>query len=351
MTKIDDVAKEAGVSKSTVSNVFSEKRPISKEVKERVLEVAKNLNYKPNYWARSLVVKKTRIIGLNMEAEKVKFSQFHLSLLNGVLSECYEQGYRLLVNTLSDGYKNQVEYQTSDPVDGEILLDPQVNDPRIEESLKLDNPLVVIGKPPGIYQDKLSYVDNNNVRAARSVTNQLITYGHTNILFLNAPKFRTVSKDREIGYTEAFGEAGLRVNSNFLIFKDKQSTSVEFGYKKAKQWLNEQTGISAVITDNDKVALGVYRAAEEKKLSIPQDVSVVSFSDDTVYSAEFSPPLASVQLNGEQLGIEAAKLLIDQIHSKEFLVKHVFVPTEFVDRGSCRNVSSDIKNEEDNDEN
>ncbi|MEQ6376104.1 LacI family DNA-binding transcriptional regulator [Bacillaceae bacterium S4-13-56] len=335
MAKIDDVAKVAGVSKSTVSNVFSEKRPISKEVKERVLRIAKDLNYKPNYWARSLVVKETRIIGLNMEAEKVKFSQFHLSLLNGVLSECYNQGYRLLVNTLSDDYKNQVEFQTSDPIDGEILLDPQVNDRRVEERLNSKTPFVVIGKPPKRYEDKLSYVDNNNVSAAELLTKHLISKGHENILFLNAPKFRTVSKDRELGYINALEDSGIKVNPNFIINKDKQSTSIEFGYKKVKQVLSEHLTVSAVITDNDKVALGAYRAAAEEGHSIPQDLSIVSFSDETIYPAEFSPPLTSVRLNGEQLGVEAAKLLIEQLQTKDFYVKRVFVPTDFVERGSC----------------
>ena len=335
MVTIDDVAKAARVSKSTVSNVFSEKRPISKVVKERVLAAAKQLNYKPNYWARSLAIKETRIIGLSMRAEKVKFSQFHLSLLNGVLSECYKQGYRLLVNTLAADYLKKVEFQTSSPVDGEILLDPEVNDPRIQDHVNHNIPLVVIGKPPQQYENKLTYVDNDNISAAQEVVTYLLTMGHTNILFLNAPRLRTVSKDREMGYVNAFKEAGMDFNPERIVFKDKHSSSVEFGYREAKKVFSSSSHITAIITDNDKVALGVYRASEEAGYSIPKDLAVISFSDDSVYASELTPPLSCVHLNGEQLGIESAKLLIEQLQMDKPLVKRVMVPAYFKVRGSC----------------
>ena len=335
MAKMEDVAKAAGVSKSTVSNVFSEKRPISKEVKERVLRVADQLNYKPNYWARSLAIKETRIIGLNMVAEKVKFSQFHLSLINGVLNECYQQGYRLLVNTLSEDYKNKVEFQTSDPVDGEILLDPELDDSRISERLKQNIPLVVIGTPPHPYEDKLSYVNNNNVSAAESIGNHLISLGHKNILFLNSQSVRTVSMDRELGYKMALKNAGIKPDPNLIVYMDNRSSTVEFGYKQTKDMLERFDNITAIITDNDKMALGVYRAAEEMGKTIPTDIAVISFSDDTIYTSEFSPPLSCVHLNGEKLGSESAKLLIEQLHTNKTLVKRVFVPTHFEIRGSC----------------
>jgi DNA-binding LacI/PurR family transcriptional regulator len=343
LTTISDVARAAGVSKGTVSNVFSNKRPISKEVRERVLTIAEQLNYKPNYWARSLVMKQTRIIGLNMKAEKVKFSQFHLALINGVLNACYERGYRLLVNTLSENYKQQVEHQVSDPVDGEILLDPAVSDPRIEDRIAQKIPLVVIGKPPKKYESILSYVDNNNISAAEKVTEYLLSLGHKEILFLNAPTFRTVCKDREQGYYNALKEEGISVRPGLIISTDGKLTSIDFGYEKTKKVLKDRPEITAIITDTDKMALGAYRAAAELGRQIPEDLSIVAFSDDSVYAAEFSPPLTSVRLNGEMLGSEAAKLLIDQLGSDQPLAKRVVVPTEFIKRGSCLEVNRTSK--------
>lgn len=335
MANIDDVAKVAGVSKSTVSNVFSKKRPISKEVSQRVLDAALDLNYRPNYWARSLANKKTNIIGLNMPGEQVKFSQFHLGLFNGVLRECYNQGYRLLVNTLSTEFSSQVEHLATDPVDGDILLDPAANDERISERIKRNVPLVVIGRPQEEFESSVSYVDNDNIGMGQIVTEYLLQLGHTHIAFLNAPKERTVAQDREHGYYRAYNKAELSVDAKFIVYKDSSLTSTVYGYQMTKKLLAAYPHITAIITDTDKVALGVYQAAAELNLQIPQDLSVFAFSDDSVFAPEFKPPLTGVRLNGEVLGSEAAKLLIEQCRQPNAIAKRILIPASLVYRGSC----------------
>ncbi|OCT15866.1 LacI family transcriptional regulator [Paenibacillus pectinilyticus] len=335
MANIDDVAKIAGVSKSTVSNVFSKKRPISKEVSQRVLDAALDLNYRPNYWARSLANKRTNIIGLNMPGEQVKFSQFHLGLFNGVLKECYSQGYRLLVNTLSTEFSKQVEYVATDPVDGDILLDPAENDERISERIMRKLPLVVIGRPHHEYESSVSYVDNDNVGMGQIVAEHLLQLGHSHILFLNTQKERTVAQDREQGFIKAFQKADMPIDPKLIVYKDGKLTSTTYGYQMTKRLLASHPQITAIITDTDKVALGVYQAAEELKLRIPDDLSVFAFSDDSIYAPEFKPPLTGVRLNGEVLGSEAAKLLIEQLRVPNTIVKRILIPASLVFRGSC----------------
>ncbi|GGD95823.1 LacI family DNA-binding transcriptional regulator [Paenibacillus nasutitermitis] len=336
MATIDDVAKASGVSKGTVSNVFSKKRPISKAVSERVLAAARELNYKPNYWARSLANRSTRIIGLNMMGDSSKFSQFHLSLLNGVLRVCYEHGYRLLVNTLSPEYLSQVENMASDPVDGEILLDPAERDTRVEERVARSAPLVIIGRPPVYYEAQVSYVDNDNAGMASEVTRYLLTLEHRNILFLNAAAGRTVAGDRELGYKSAFRSKGLTPDPRMMLHIPVPGpASYEFGYQTALAMLKEFPSITAVIADTDTMALGVYKAAEKLNLRIPEELSVFAFSDDSVFSPQFSPPLTGVRLHSEQLGLEAARLLVEQLKVPSKTAKRVLVPTELVIRGSC----------------
>ncbi len=335
MPTINDVAKAAGVSKSTVSNVFSQKRPISQEVRERVLAVAKELNYRPNYLARSLAIKETKIIGLNMIGEKIKFNQFHLSFINGVLNECYQNDYRLLINTLSDDYKQQVINLSSDPTDGEIILNPSREDARIQELFENNIPLVVVGRPPKPFEDTVPSVDNNNSPAAQQATEYLLSLGHRHILFCNAPKKRTVSIDREKGYEYAFSQAGLSEHPTYITYRDETITSIEFGYQTAMTMLHKHPEISAVITDNDKVALGFYRACNELGLSIPEDLSVIAFSDGSMYSNELTPTLTSMTLNGETLGLEATKLLLEQLTKTEKVIKRVMVQIKLHERESC----------------
>ncbi|WP_336773231.1 LacI family DNA-binding transcriptional regulator [Paenibacillus sp. MMO-58] len=336
MATIDDVAKASGVSKGTVSSVFSKKRPISKEVTERVLSAAKSLNYKPNYWARSLVNRSTRILGLNIRGESLEFGQFHHSLLNGVLRVCYENGYRLLVNALSPAYLSQVENISSDPVDGEILLDPIESDVRIEERLQSGMPIVIIGRPPEPYEAQVSYVDNDNIGMSAQVTSYLVGLGHTEILFLNAPKSRTVSEDRSAGYKAAFKQAGIQPKPELILHKPlRGETAHAFGYEAALAKLTALPDITAVIADTDMMALGVYKAAEQLGLRIPEQLSVFAFSDDTVLSPELSPPLTGVRLHADRLGVEALRLLLEQLNATQKSAKRVLVPTELAIRGSC----------------
>jgi DNA-binding LacI/PurR family transcriptional regulator len=339
VTTIDDVARDAGVSKSTVSNVFSKKRPISKEVSNRVLESARKLEYKPNYWARSLVSKETKIIGLSMQGENTKFGSFHLSLINGVHQTCYKTGYRLLINSVSNEYLNQVENQTSDPVDGEIILDPLVKDRRIEESVKKNRPVVVIGRPPKAYEARVSYVNNDNAGIARDVTRYLIGLGHRRILFLNATENSTVWEDRKLGYQAAHEEAGIPMDDKLVLANDRSSSALLYGLEQTARHLTQDSSITAVIADSDKTALGVYQAAGSRGCRIPEDLSVFAFSDDSSYSPEFQPPLSGVRMNSEALGEEAAKLLLEHCSGQSRSAKRVLIGAELVHRNSCGQAS------------
>lgn len=341
MATIEDVARIAGVSKSTVSNVFSKKRPISKDVADRVLQAAQELSYKPNYWAKSLAGGKTRIIGISMEGEQIQFGAFHMALLNGVLKECYSRGYRLLVNTLPKAFASLPENLASNPVDGEIVLDPTVHDSRLRERLQEQLPVVVIGRPPAAYETRVSYVDNDNVGAAFQVTEYLLDLGHRRILFLNAPADRTVAHDRETGYREAFRARELSADRELLTYRPQGAkSSVDFGYRATLAYIARHPDITAIITDTDKVALGVYQAADELGLSIPGRLSVFSFSVEPGYGAEFAPALSCVRLDAEGLGTEAARLLLESCEQPSPAVKRSIISSELLIRESCSRVQA-----------
>ncbi|WP_105614162.1 LacI family DNA-binding transcriptional regulator [Vallitalea okinawensis] len=329
---INDVAQRAGVSKATVSNVFSGKRPISEEVQKKVLEVAKELHYKPNYFAKSLVTRETRIIGLCMQGENVKLSSFHLSLLNGVLKGCYAKGYRVLVNALASRFNSKTEFIAADPVDGDILLDPAEDDKRIKERIEKNIPLILIGKPPKKYEKMVSYVDNDNVSTAENLTNHLIELGHREILFLNAPQDKTVSHDREKGYKLAVLGSNQTPNLELLKYKPDDMNSIEYGYLYAKKALEENKNITAIIADSGKVVGGIYDAVRELGLTIPDDLSVAVFSDGNTYG--FDPSLTEMDLNPSVLGEEAVKMLIEQINSEKKVLKRVFISSEIKINGS-----------------
>ncbi|OXM87613.1 LacI family DNA-binding transcriptional regulator [Paenibacillus rigui] len=334
MATIDDVAKLAGVSKGTVSSVFSKKRPISKEVTERVLEVAKELGYYPNHIARSLAMKKTMIAGLKMPISKDGImSQFEIQMINGVIKECSKHGYRVLLDTLPE--HDDPNQFSSDPVDGMIMLNPRKHDPRIARYEQMGIPLVLVGRPDPI-DAKVSYVDNNNTQLSYEVGDYLLRSGHTSILFLNASSDMTVAYDRESGLAEAFERHGLSLHKEYVINYSRRlhSSPTEYGYISIHNTY-QRLEYTAVITDTDRVALGVLRAARELGIKVPDTLSVIALSNDTKLAQEMTPKLTSVELSAEKLGAEAAHLLVEKMRDPA-VMRHHIVQAELVYRESCK---------------
>lgn len=334
MATIDDVAKMAGVSKGTVSSVFSKKRPISRQVTERVLEVAKDLGYFPNHVARSLAIKKTMIVGLKMPISKdSNMSGFEIQMVNGVMKECSRQGYRLLLDTLPE-HDDPTQFSI-DPVDGVIMLNPRKQDPRIERYKQMGIPLVLVGRPDP-FDDTVCYVDNNNYDVGLKVGEYLLNNGHTSILFLNAASDMTVAYDRESGLWEAFRNQGVSLGGVQVLNYSRKMyhNSAEYGYRSIVETYGNRL-YTAVIADTDRVALGVLRAARELELTVPEQLSVIALSNDTTLAQETTPKLTSVELSAEILGAEAAKILIEKMNDLNVVHQRV-IDAGLVIRESCR---------------
>lgn len=134
----------------------------------------------------------------------------------------------------------------------------------------------------------------------------------------------------------AHKKAGLLPKPELLVCKPPQEVpSHSFGYQAAMEMLAASPQITAIIVDTDMMALGVYKAAEQLGLNIPEQLSVIAFSDNSVLSPEFMPPLTGVRLNADRLGAEAIELLLDRMNASEKSAKRVLIPAELVIRGSC----------------
>ncbi|MGM0838464.1 MAG: LacI family DNA-binding transcriptional regulator [Bacillota bacterium] len=337
MVTIDDVAKRAGVSKSTVSNVFSKKRPISTDVTERVINVAKELKYVPNHVARSLAMKKTMIIGLKMQShEDYELSSFETKVIQGVVKKCSEHGYRLLLDRI---YEDEDSLQYSkDPVDGVILLNPRDEDPRMQQYQNFNTPFVLIGRP-NKEDMETKYVDNNNVDIVREVGEFLIGNGHQHILFLNAALGMTVAEDRKEGLRQAFENYNLEFIEDNVLYNNstKYKHASEYGYKSLLEVYKEKK-YTAIIADTDRVALGVMRSARELGINIPNDFSLVALSNNETLALETTPNLTCVELFPEKLGEEAAEILINTLKDN-LAPRKKMIPAKLVIRDSCKNIT------------
>ncbi|MBA2941488.1 LacI family DNA-binding transcriptional regulator [Paenibacillus sp. CGMCC 1.16610] len=336
MATIDDVAKLAGVSKGTVSSVFSKKRPISQPVTDRVLSVAKELGYFPNHIARSLAIKKTMIVGLKMPISKEgSTTQFEIQMLNGVIKECTKHGYRILLDTLPE-HEDLTQF-SSDPVDGVIMLNPRKHDQRIERFEQMRIPLVLVGRPDPL-ESSISYVDNDNEQLAYEVGSYLLEQGHRSILFLNASANMTVSVDRVNGLKKAYEEQGIPYDNVHVMNFDRQqhATPMDYGYMSIMQ-MHEQVPFTAVVSDTDRVALGILRATRELGIHVPRDLSIVALSNDVRLAEEMSPKLTSVELSAETLGAEAGRILIQKMKDPS-TVEQLIVDAQLIVRESTRSL-------------
>jgi DNA-binding LacI/PurR family transcriptional regulator len=337
MTTIGDVAREAGVSKSTVSNVFSKKRPISAEVTNRVIEVANRLNYVPNHMARSLATKKTMIIGLKMPTyAEYELSSFETKIINSVVKKCSENGYRVLLDRIAE--EDEMNFVSNDPVDGVILLNPLDEDQRILKYKVSKTPFVIIGRPNDRNGDT-KYVDNNNTEMVKEVGEYLIGLGHKEILFLNASLHMTVAEDRKSGLKQAYDNYSLPFIEGDVIYYDPSrcKDGSQYGYTSLLENYRKKK-YTAIIADTDRVALGVIRAAREIGIDIPNDVSLVALSNNETLAHEITPKLTSMELQPEKLGEEAASILLSTLNN-ELAPKNKMIPAKLVKRDSCMGIN------------
>lgn len=304
MVTINDVAKKAQVSKSTVSNVFSDKKYTSPELRARVLAVAKELNYKSNYYAKTLATKESRVISIAVNATQKDYSTFHQNILKGILEVCAQKGYFLLINPLNHDVNSYF------PVDGEIIMDPAENDQQIRERHH-----IWIGRPP-LIAGEASFVDNDNYLIGQQVTGFLVQNGLKKLGFLNTFKETTVAKERKKGYLSVVAKQKIKVNHHQFL-QSKQDPR-QFAYEAIQKLLLDKQ-VDGLIVDSDAMAHGVYQACFELGVSIPEELSVIAICSGFHDQDAFQPRLTTVELNEFELGKQAGQMLIKKlplIHKK-----------------------------------
>jgi len=329
---INDVAKVAGVSTSTVSRVISDSPKISEETKRRVRKVIEELNYHPNAIARSLANKSSKTIGLilNTEAETLVRNPFFIQAMTGVSQYTQKNGYNVMFayNKSEAGDLDiAVWYVNSRCVDGIILFTSRTNDKCIDFLKKNDFPFSVIGRPD--QTEGVLWVDNDNFQATYQVTNDLIMKGHQRIAFLGGPRDHNVSRDRFEGYKKAMTVHGYAIDKE-LTFLDG-NFSEEFGSECMLRIITaSKKGAelpTAIVTSDDMQALGVLKAMRKKNIS---NIAVTGFNN-TPISLYQNESFTSVDVNANKLGFYAAKLLIGKIEGKKNLPTHYIVPTNIVE--------------------
>jgi len=308
-----EVARRAGVSRSTVSVVLNDvtRIAIAPETRQRVLDAARELGYVPSSAARQLASGRARTIGLVITyAEHLKTDAFVPQALYSLNEEAHRRGFRVLVEALEDvttpdAYQELVRGKQ---IDGLIVLNPREDDAGLPRLIADGFPVVVIGHAAAGPQ-----VDVDNVGAARRATEHLIASGRRRIAHIPyAPLAHHSSAMRLDGWRAALQGAGLDAGDTWVEVAD---FSAESGHRAMAALLRRKAP-DAVFASNDTVAFGAMTALREAGLRIPVDVAVVGF-DDIPLAAHACPPLTTVRLPAVGLGHRAAERLIHRIEGRE----------------------------------
>jgi DNA-binding LacI/PurR family transcriptional regulator len=335
---IHDVARRAGVSKSLVSMVTRGAEGVSDEKREAILEAIKELNYRPNVMARSLVERRTRILGVMIPDLR---NPFFSDVVSGVQARAGELGFKVLFNTgerQPELEESAIESLLDLRVDGLILAAPRVDD-RVIVHAGHWAPVVVLNRSTS--DDSCDSVSNDNIAGALLAVKHCADLGHRRIALIEGGA-GIAARTRHEGYLRAMRSLGL---SDHILTAEGAHTE-EGGWKGARELLRASPLPTAIFASNDLCAIGALDALEEAGLGIPDDVSLVGF-DNTTLAALRHISLTSINQPGGDMGRSAVERLWERISGERTSVRHDVVEPSLVIRSTTAPPRDDRQGEQD----
>lgn len=334
-----DVALKAGASKATVSLVLNNRESrISQETAERIRAAAQELGYIPNPAAQTLRTGKTQTLAFI--SDEVLTTRFASAMIHGILEVAESHDQMILMAETehsSDRWQKSLTSMKNRQVDGFILgLMRARNLQKVD--IPLNQPAVVVnGKAQGI-----ASILPDEYRAGRAAVEYLVAAGHQKIVLIGRPpagssEHSTMNIPRRMaGIDDAMRAAGLEFSAEF----EEVVWEGEAGYRGALAVLEQAPDISAVIAANDRIAFGIYRAFQERDISVPEDISVISFDDEELASY-MHPGLTTLRLPYAQMGQAATQILMQEdpanlISGVRSEGNEVLIPMPLIERDSVK---------------
>ncbi len=321
------------VSHTTVSRSLNDSSLISKETKERVKEVAKKYNYRPNVSARSLVLAKSYNIGLFFSTLKTgTTANFFLNSVRGVNS-IIKGRYNLAVEAVDD----LIDFQQINPrsFDGIIVMSQSPNDDEfIAHVLREEIPLVVLNRE--VIGQKVTSVLSDDLKGAYNLTKFIIDQGHRDIAIIEGkPEFRTTYK-RKQGFINAHLDAGLEFSEGYAL---RGKYDLESGYSAMQIIFDMEEPPTAIFCSNDEMALGAMKAIKERDITMPDEISIAGF-DDMGFTAYLTPSLTTVLRPVEEMSKEGTQILLNKIENSKMEEPGIIhLDTKLIIRDSVKKIN------------
>jgi LacI family transcriptional regulator len=330
----NDIARAAGVSRTTVSFVLNEKigTNISAETKARVLEAAQTLGYVPNSAARMLVSGRSRTLGLVLaHGDLMSVDAFAPPLMFGISRVCNARGYKLLVEAIEAGSRRDayLDLTKSKRIDALIVLNSNSEDEGLVQLIESDFPVVLFGS---IGHPKENCIRPNTGKAAVRATRHLVDLGHRRISHITYAPIRYIgARERLRAFRRAIERSRLEFDERLVGSGD---FSMESGYRAMNNILKRRQRPTALFAGNDTIAVGAIAALREAGLSVPRDVAVVGF-DDLPFAAYCQPSLTTVNTEPIKQGEQAAMAAIELLEGRPVGIRECALSQKLIIRESC----------------
>ncbi|TFE30875.1 LacI family transcriptional regulator [Cohnella luojiensis] len=330
--KIKDVARHAGVSVTTVSRVLNGEKYVKDDLKARVQRAIDELGYTPSHIARSLVRKKTDLIGVIVPDVT---SSFYSTILSTIEKTASLNDYNLLVCNIIEDTDKELKYLQvfkQMRVDGIIIMHEKMDDEIRELIHKLDIPIIFSSVKP--VDQKFISVIIDDYAAAYDATRHLIELGHKRIGFIGGDmRDVTSGQNRFVGYSHALADFGVEVVDDYIRFGDYKTQS---GYEQMKAMLACEVYPTAVFAVSDDMAVGAMNCIHDHGLRVPDDLSVIGF-DGSQLTEQVRPRLTSMEQPILEMGKVTVDKLLDLISGNDDLsAEDVILKHKLVIRDSCK---------------
>lgn len=327
---IVDVAKHAGVSVGTVSNVLNRPQRVNEKMRAQVLEAIEELGFQPNAVAKSLRERRTMTLGLVLSDITTPFASV---MARTVQAHAAQAGYSVIFADNDESVEREQAAMWNlvrNGVDG-VILAPSPGDQGYLEEIQADGlPIIAVNRR--VQGADVPAVLTDHFGGAVAATEHLLGHGHRRIgVISRSPDISSIS-DRHAGYEHALAAAGVEFDPA-LVAEDEPS--VEAGRRAAHRLLSGGSRPTALMSFSTAMTLGCVIAFRELGLVVPDDLAFLGF-DDASWSVALQPPMTSVALRAEHVGEEATKGLIEWIASGEPPEQHEhLVATHLIVRESC----------------
>jgi len=344
--KSEDIARLAGVSRSTVSRVINNYPNVPEETRAKVLKIIEEYNYEPNTSARILAGKSNNTIGLfvisiseNDGPSKIYQSAYYSTFINTVVDAANTVGYYVLVHTIYSGkdYAKISQSFMQKRISGGILVGNEKDSDAIKKIAKLGYPIGIVDYDVGeIEKNKLNnsgviVINSADFEGTVEALNHLIKLGHRDIGIITGRMGTYSGKERYRAYEYVLKENGIEVKPEFIL---KGEFLKKNAYDEVKKLIHSKKLPTALFACNDDMAIAAMEVFMDEGIRVPEDISIIGF-DDIPMASHVKPALSTVKVPVYDMVTRATEALINNIEHGTKTFSNFTYPVEFINRDTC----------------